>query len=197
MVLILATMPRLDGIAATRAILDGPTGPRVAILVSDPSEAQAVAALRAGAPRGAGAGHRGGGPAARGTRSLATGGAVIGPEILSRLLVNLATGPPVPGAGPAADLTGLTDREREVLVLVAGGLTNTQIAGRLAVSETTVKTHVGHLLTKLGLRDRVQAVRAGVRVRPGPAACVQTTARTLKSADRGRFGATAASRPVE
>jgi DNA-binding NarL/FixJ family response regulator len=89
---------------------------------------------------------------------VGAGEAVVAPRILKRLLDRFAETLPDPDATPPADLKSLTDREREVLVQVARGLSNAEIARELQVSETTVKTHVGHVLTKLGLRDRVQAV---------------------------------------
>jgi DNA-binding NarL/FixJ family response regulator len=103
-------------------------------------------------------------------RTVAAGEAVVAPRILKRLLDRFAQALPDPDAAPPRDLRSLTDREREVLVQVARGLSNAEIARELQVSETTVKTHVGHVLTKLGLRDRVQAVvlayESGL-VRPG------------------------------
>jgi len=89
-------------------------------------------------------------------RALAAGQSVLAPVALHRLL----SGPPVePDAGELPrDYAGLTDREREVLLLVGRGRSNAEIAAELGVGETTVKTHVGRVLTKLGLRDRVAAV---------------------------------------
>jgi len=101
---------------------------------------------------------------------VAAGEAVVAPRILKRLLDRFAETLPDPDSAPPRDLHVLTDREREVLVQMARGLSNAEIARALQVSETTVKTHVGHVLTKLGLRDRVQAVvlayESGL-VRPG------------------------------
>jgi len=93
-----------------------------------------------------------------GIRAVHSGDAVVAPSTTRRLIDRFA--PMLPsGAGDAEpDLTGLTSREREVLALIAQGLSNTEIAERLFVSEATVKTHVGRVLSKLGLRDRVQAV---------------------------------------
>jgi DNA-binding NarL/FixJ family response regulator len=91
-------------------------------------------------------------------RTIAAGEAVVAPRVLRRLLERLATALPDPPVSPAQPLRVLTDREREVLVHIARGETNNEIARALSVSETTVKTHVGNVLTKLGLRDRVQAV---------------------------------------
>lgn len=86
------------------------------------------------------------------------GEAVLAPRILRRMLDRFADRLPDPAAAPLADLSALTDREQEVFVLMARGRSNFEITGELFVSETTVKTHVGHVLAKLGLRDRVQAV---------------------------------------
>lgn len=89
-------------------------------------------------------------------RSVHAGDAVVAPSTTRRLIDRFV--PLLPGGTPPSDLAELTEREREVLVQVAAGLSNAEIAGRLFVSEATVKTHVGRILAKLGLRDRVQAV---------------------------------------
>jgi DNA-binding NarL/FixJ family response regulator len=103
-------------------------------------------------------------------RTVALGEAVVSPRILRRLLDKYADRLPDPNAAPPPALDSLTDREQEVLVHIARGYSNAEIARELFVSETTVKTHVGHVLTKLGLRDRVQAVvlayESGL-IRPG------------------------------
>jgi DNA-binding NarL/FixJ family response regulator len=102
-------------------------------------------------------------------RVVAGGDALLAPSITSRLISEFARRPS-PDAKPPAAVEKLTPRELEVLKLVARGLSNAEIADDLVVSETTVKTHVGHVLMKLGLRDRVQAVvlayEAGI-VQPG------------------------------
>jgi len=95
-------------------------------------------------------------------RAVHSGDSVVAPSTTKRLIARFVPllAQDADGAAPpaAADLAGLTDREREVLVQVAAGLSNAEIAARLFVSEATVKTHVGRILGKLGLRDRVQAV---------------------------------------
>jgi len=91
-------------------------------------------------------------------RSVHSGDAVVAPSTTRRLIDRFAPMFPTDDAGEPADLAGLTSREREVLILIAQGLSNTEIAERLFVSEATVKTHVGRVLAKLSLRDRVQAV---------------------------------------
>jgi DNA-binding NarL/FixJ family response regulator len=89
-------------------------------------------------------------------RAVASGDALLAPSVTRRLVEEFARRPGVPSASGAAD--GLTEREREVLVLLARGMTNAEIAEGLFVGEATIKTHVSNVLTKLGLRDRVQAV---------------------------------------
>jgi DNA-binding NarL/FixJ family response regulator len=104
-------------------------------------------------------------------RTVAAGDAVVSPRILRRLLNQFADRLPEPGVDRRQPLTVLTEREQEVLTLMARGRSNSEIAKELFVSETTVKTHVGHVLTKLELRDRVQAVILAYEtglVRPQP-----------------------------
>jgi DNA-binding NarL/FixJ family response regulator len=91
-------------------------------------------------------------------RSIANDGAVIAPLVLARILTRVAEALPAPGTATTSAIDALTEREREVLVHVARGHSNAEIAVALQVSETTIKTHVGHVLTKLRLRDRTQAV---------------------------------------
>jgi DNA-binding NarL/FixJ family response regulator len=150
-------MPRMDGVAATRAIVAARLPVRVLILTTFDLDEYVVGALRAGASGFLSKDV----PAAdlvTAIRAVAAGEAVVAPRILKRLLDRFAEALPDPNAAPPPDLKSLTEREREVLVQVARGLSNAEIARELQVSETTVKTHVGHVLTKLGLRDRVQAV---------------------------------------
>jgi DNA-binding NarL/FixJ family response regulator len=162
-------MPRLDGVAATRAIVAARLPVRVLILTTFDLDEYVVGALRAGAS-GFLAKDVPADDLVAAIRTVAAGEAVVAPRILRRLLDSWAHALPDPNSTPPRDLASLTDREREVLVQVARGLSNAEIAKELRVSETTVKTHVGHLLTKLGLRDRVQAVvlayESGL-VRPG------------------------------
>jgi DNA-binding NarL/FixJ family response regulator len=162
-------MPRMDGVAATRAITDARLPVRVLILTTFDLDEYVVGALRAGAS-GFLAKDVPAEDLVAAIHTVAAGEAVVAPRILRRLLDRFADHLPDPDAAPPRQLDGLTQREREVLMLVAKGLSNAEIAAALGVSETTVKTHVGHLLTKLGLRDRVQAVvlayESGL-VRPG------------------------------
>jgi len=162
-------MPVLDGIEATRAITAASPGDetRVLILTTFDLDEYAFSALRAGA---SGFLLKDVPPAEliAAIRTVARGDAVVSPRITRRLLEEYAHTLPdlsgatedterEPGAEEAA-LAQLTEREREVLLAVADGLSNAEIAARLYVSEATVKSHVGRLLAKLGLRDRVQAV---------------------------------------
>jgi DNA-binding NarL/FixJ family response regulator len=162
-------MPRMDGVAATRAIVDARLPVRVLILTTFDLDEYVLGALRAGAsgfltkdvPAD---------DLVNAIRTIAAGEAVVAPRILKRLLDTFAGSLPEPQAAPPKRLDTLTEREREVLVQVARGLSNAEIAKALTVSETTIKTHVGHVLTKLGLRDRVQAVVLAYEtglVRPG------------------------------
>ena len=156
-------MPRMDGIAATRRLAEAAPASRVLLLTTFDLDEHAFAGLRAGASGfllkdvlpaelvGA-------------IRAVARGDAVVAPALTRRLLDAYAHHLP---AGPVAApswgrdhpaLAALTDRERDVLTALAGGLSNAEVADRLVLSEATVKTHVSRLLHKLQLRDRVQAV---------------------------------------
>jgi DNA-binding NarL/FixJ family response regulator len=162
-------MPRQDGVTATRNIVAQKLPVRVLILTTFDLDDYVVGALRAGAS-GFLAKDVPAEELVAAIRTVAAGEAVVGPRILKRLLDRFATLLPDPAAVLPNQLASLTDREREVLVQVAKGLSNAEIASALTVSETTVKTHVGHMLTKLGLRDRVQAVVLAYEtglVRPG------------------------------
>jgi DNA-binding NarL/FixJ family response regulator len=162
-------MPRLDGVAATRAIAEAKLPVRVLILTTFDLDEYVVGALRAGAS-GFLAKDVPADDLVAAIRTVAAGEAVVAPRILRRLLDRFAAVLPDPATAPPRSLEVLTEREREVLVHLARGLSNAEIARELSVSETTVKTHVGHVLTKLGLRDRVQAVVLAYEtglVRPG------------------------------
>jgi DNA-binding NarL/FixJ family response regulator len=164
-------MPVLDGIEATRRIVAGPAGGtvRVLVLTTFDEDEYVYAALRAGASgfvlKSASAG-----ALAEAVRVVAAGEALLAPSVTARLLADFAR-QGAPRAPDRARLDRLTERETEVLALVAHGLSNAEIAAHLVVAEQTVKTHVSRLLGKLGLRDRTQAVvfayETGV-VRPGP-----------------------------
>ena len=152
-----ARMPRLDGVAATRQIRQAGDRPRVLMLTTFDLDEYAFAALKAGAsgfllkdvpPE----------ELLFAIRAVHSGDAVVAPSTTRRLLDRFAPMLPASDAGAAAELEELTERERQVLILVAQGLSNAELAKRLFVSEATVKTHVGRILAKLGLRDRVQAV---------------------------------------
>jgi DNA-binding NarL/FixJ family response regulator len=149
-------MPELDGLAATEVILREPGPPTIVVLTTFDQNEYVYRALHAGAAgfllKDA--------PSSRliaAVRAAATGDSLIEPSITRRLVEHFAAPPPMP-AGPPAELAALTERERDVLRLIAGGLSNAEIAAELVVAETTVKTHVARILTKLNVRDRVQAV---------------------------------------
>ncbi|MBB5965880.1 response regulator transcription factor [Planomonospora venezuelensis] len=150
-------MPVMDGVEATRLICAGVGGPRVLILTTFDLDDYAFAALKAGA---SGFLLKDVPPAdlVSAIRSVHSGDAVVAPSTTRRLLERFAVHLPSAGGVEAPALSGLTAREREVLVLVARGLSNAEVAGRLELAEATVKTHLGRVLAKLGLRDRAQVV---------------------------------------
>jgi len=154
-------MPGMDGIEATRRIIANGGRTRILILTTFDLDEYAHAALRAGAsgfllkdalPQ----------ELLAGIRAVATGDAVIAPALTRRLLDTYAH--QLPGhpsdRGPADDprVRSLTDREREILIAIGHGWTNSEIGERLVLSQSTVKTHVGRVLAKIGARDRIQAV---------------------------------------
>jgi DNA-binding NarL/FixJ family response regulator len=150
-------MPGMDGLEATRRITRGPSAaPKVVMLTTFDLDDYVYAALRAGAsgfllkdsPR-----H----DLIAAVRAAAAGDALLAPSVTRRLIEAFARRPPETSPSPS-QLASLTARERDVLLLLARGRSNHEIAGALFVSEATVKTHVGNVLAKLGLRDRVQAV---------------------------------------
>jgi DNA-binding NarL/FixJ family response regulator len=157
-------MPVLDGVAATRRIVSAGVPSRVVVLTTFDLDEYAFAALQAGA---SGFLLKNTEPAelVAAIRTVARGDAVVAPRVTRRLLETFAA--QLPSADRAADprLARLTDREREVLVQVATGRSNAEIAAELTLSELTVKTHVGRILTKLELRDRTQAAVLAYRER--------------------------------
>ena len=161
-------MPRLDGISATRRLAsEAPAVTRVVVLTTFDVDSHVYDALRAGA---SGFLLKNAPPEelVQAIRLVADGGALLDPAVTRRVIEEFARSP-APGPVPP-EVRGLTERELEVLHLVAGGLSNAEIAATLVVSEATVKTHVARLLAKLGLRDRVQAVVYAYErglVRPG------------------------------
>ncbi len=149
-------MPEVDGLEATRRIVASNSAARVIVLTTYDVDDSVYAALRAGA---SGFMLKDVRPAelAEAVRVVARGDALLAPSVTRRLLDRFAGALPGPPDAPPPDLDELTDREVEVLRLVAQALTNAEIAKQLVVSEATVKTHVSSVLRKLGLRDRVQA----------------------------------------
>ena len=177
-------MPRLDGAAATRQLRDRCPGARIIVLTTYADDKSVIDALRAGA-RGYLTKDAGAEEIHRALVDVTSGRAVIDPAVQGHLVDAIAAPAPaaVPSATPAADAAestsatsappaspgtpdsqilaanlGLTPREGEVLTLIAEGLSNAEIAQRLVVSEATVKSHVNHLLAKIGARSRAQAV---------------------------------------
>ncbi|HYB86951.1 MAG TPA: response regulator transcription factor [Streptosporangiaceae bacterium] len=159
-------MPVMDGIEATRQITGpgGVDGARVLILTTFDLDEYVYTALRAGAS-GFLLKSTQPGDLLTAIQVVADGDALLAPSVTRRLVAEFVRGPapavPASPAGPAggrAALEAITAREREVLALIASGLSNAEIASRLAISPATTKTHVGHLLAKLNARDRVHLV---------------------------------------
>jgi DNA-binding NarL/FixJ family response regulator len=149
-------MPELDGLEATRQLVSGDGSARVLMLTTFDLDEYVYEAMKAGAsgfllkdvrPE----------QLAEAVRVVAAGDSLLAPAITQRLIAEFVRRPP-PGSGAPTKLSELTERELEVLKLIARGLSNGEIASELFVSEATVKTHVTHVLSKLKLRDRVQAV---------------------------------------
>jgi len=163
-------MPHLDGLTATARLTAAPDAPRVIVLTTFDLDEYVLEAIRSGA---SGFLLKDAPPEEMlaAIRTVHAGDAVIAPSSTRRLLEHLVTALPADQAAPQHDaLAALTDREREVLVLMARGRSNTEIAADLFVAEATVKTHVGRILAKLDARDRVQAVVTAYEtglVRPG------------------------------
>ena len=150
-------MPRIDGVEATRRLVAAGAEARIVILTTFDLDEYVFEALRAGA---SGFLLKDVQPAqlVEAIRVVARGDALLDPAVTRRLLDRFAHTLPGPAAPPPAELGELTEREREVLALLASGLSNAELAACLVLSETTIKTHVSSILRKLGLRDRVQAV---------------------------------------
>jgi DNA-binding NarL/FixJ family response regulator len=150
-------MPDMDGIQATRSLLDGNDHTKVLMLTTFDLDEYVYEALRAGAsgflvkdvpPE----------QLVAGIRSVASGESLLAPSVTRRLIREYVRRPPDAMRSPPPELAQLTEREVEVLRMMAHGRSNAEIAAEFFVSESTVKTHVGHVLAKLGVRDRVQAV---------------------------------------
>jgi DNA-binding NarL/FixJ family response regulator len=160
-------MPGVDGVTATRTITESGSDAKVLVMTTFDLDEHVLGALRAGAS----------GFLLKDTppedlvsaiRSVAAGDAVVSPKVTKRLLSRFVA--QTPSTTDASVLDALTGREREVLVHLATGLSNAEIATALHLSEATIKTHIGRILTKLGVRDRVQAVVLAYEtglVRPG------------------------------
>ena len=160
-------MPRLDGLEATRRLTAGEDGPAVVVLTTFDHDEYLFDALRAGA---CGFLLKDAAPEliVQAVRVAASGDGLLAPEVTRRVIADFAARGGT--SGPPAGWDELTDREREVFQLVGRGRSNAEIAAHLVLSEATVKTHVGRILLKLGLRDRVQIVVCAYEsglVRPG------------------------------
>ncbi|MFB7447046.1 response regulator [Streptomyces sp. NPDC056194] len=149
-------MPELNGIEATREIVAADADAKVLVLTTFDLDEYVYQALRAGASgfllKDASARQL-----ADGVRVVAAGEALLAPTVTKRLITEFAKAPSATRPPAMAQIGELTERETEVLVLIAQGLSNAEIADHLVVAESTIKTHVSRILVKLGLRDRTQA----------------------------------------
>jgi len=150
-------MPGMNGLDATREIVAGDSGTKVLVLTTFDLDEYVYQALRTGASgfllKDASIGQL-----AEGVRVVASGEALLAPTVTKRLITEFSRlQDPAPRPPQQQRIADLTERETEVLVLVAQGMSNSEIAAHLVVAESTVKTHVGRVLVKLGLRDRTQA----------------------------------------
>lgn len=162
-------MPNLDGLEAARRLLADPSPPRILILTTFDLDEYVYAALTAGASGFLLKDVRSG-ELTEAIRTIASGDSLLSPAITARLIEQYVRLPP-PGQLPAV-LADLTERELDVLKLLARGLSNTEIADQLYLGTSTIKTHVNRVLTKLGCRDRAQALVVAYEsglVRPGGA----------------------------
>jgi DNA-binding NarL/FixJ family response regulator len=156
-------MPRCDGVQATRSLREQHPEVKVVVLTTYADDRSVIDALRAGA-RGYLTKDAGGDQIRQGLRQVFQDGAVIDPAVQRHLLDAIGSVPAqaqataAPGGRAGGLPDGLTPREAEVLMLIAGGLSNAEIARQLVVTEGTVKSHINHLLAKIGARDRAQAV---------------------------------------
>jgi DNA-binding NarL/FixJ family response regulator len=169
-------MPRCDGVEATRRLHERVPAIKVVVLTTYADDRSVIDALRAGA-RGYLTKDAGGAEIRRALRQVLDNQAVIDPAVQHHVVDAIATTSPGQDPRPLSSLpSGLTPREAEVLALIASGMSNSEIAEHLVVSEGTVKSHINHLLAKVGARDRAQAVTFAyehglvpVRNRPLPA----------------------------
>jgi DNA-binding NarL/FixJ family response regulator len=156
-------MPRCDGVEATRRLRERQPGTKVVVLTTYSDDRSVLDALRAGA-RGYLTKDAGAAEIRKALRQVLDERAAIDPAVQHHLIDAIAATPPAPDPPSPAQLSdGLTPREAEVLSLIAAGLSNAEIAGRLVVSEGTVKSHINHLLAKIDARDRAQAVAYAYR----------------------------------
>jgi DNA-binding NarL/FixJ family response regulator len=150
-------MKDVDGVEATRRLRTEPAAPPVLVLTTFDDDEVLSGALRAGAA-GFVLKDAPGEELIRSARSVAAGDAWLDPSVTERVLATYRTAAPVRDDGAAARIEELTPRERDVLRLIGRGASNTEIAESLFVSEATVKSHIGHIFTKLDLRDRAAAI---------------------------------------